>query len=76
MLVFGLFSFEDKSIELLLKCLVCIVDADLFEGICVKGLEAKDVQDSDGAHFIDPVIRPTNTLNFNRFVYSCDNVSK
>ena len=41
--VFLLLVAKDKEIELLLQCLVTIVDAQLFEGIDLERLEAKDI---------------------------------
>lgn len=35
-------------VEVILQLLIRIVDAELLEAVCLKVLEAKNVQDSDG----------------------------
>lgn len=35
-------------VEVILQLLICIVDAELLKAVCLKVLEAKNVQDSDG----------------------------
>lgn len=43
-----LLQIEDVVVEVILQLLICIVDAELLEAVCLKVLEAKNVQNSDG----------------------------
>ena len=47
LLVLFLLQSEHVLIELLLKLLVCVVDAELLKGVLIKNLEAEDVKQPD-----------------------------
>mmetsp|Transcript_7786 Transcript_7786/g.19280 ORF Transcript_7786/g.19280 Transcript_7786/m.19280 type:complete len:223 (-) Transcript_7786:1480-2148(-) len=61
-----LFQLEHVSIELLLECLVGVVDAKLFEGIVFEGFESEYIQDTNGCSWI-PIVSSTKTLSGVRF---------